>query len=189
MKNSKIELGAQTLVHEGRFLSYLHQEFIGINGKVGNYEMIVRNKVNDIIAVLPVTSDNKVILIKQFRIPLARDVIEVPAGLGDKPNENPLAILDRELKEEVGYESDNAIFCFESPTSSGLTNETCKCYIAFDCKKVTEELAHEGAEQIEVLEFDLDNIFEELDKLNQQGFMIGSKVYGLLFWLDKLKKK
>ncbi|HBY74694.1 TPA: hypothetical protein DEG21_02210 [Patescibacteria group bacterium] len=63
--------------------------------------MIVRNKVNDIIAVLPVTSDNKVILIKQFRIPLARDVIEVPAGLGDKPNENPLAILDRELKEEV----------------------------------------------------------------------------------------
>jgi hypothetical protein len=41
--------------------------------------MVVRNKVNDIIAVLPVTKDKKVILVRQLRIPMAREITEIPA--------------------------------------------------------------------------------------------------------------
>lgn len=179
----------QELIHEGHFLNYTHQHYINTKWKASKYEVVVRNKVNDIIAVLPVTEDKKVILIKQFRIPMKRDIIEIPAWIGDKENEEPIDILNRELWEEVGYETKDVHFCFESPTSQGMTNESCKYYIALDCKPAPEKMGHEWAEQIEVLEFNMETIFEDLQNLEKEGYMVDSKVYALLFWYEKIISK
>ena len=53
------------------------------------------------VAIVPV-ADNNVILIQQFRIAIAREVIELPAGLLE-PGEEPVQCAARELEEELGY--------------------------------------------------------------------------------------
>jgi ADP-ribose pyrophosphatase len=54
-------------------------------------------------AVMMATDDrNRVLLVKQFRLPAERDLWEIPAGRLD-PGENPLAAAKRELAEETGF--------------------------------------------------------------------------------------
>ena len=52
--------------------------------------------------VVPVKDDGKIILVKQFRYPLQKTLIELPAGKLDK-GEDPLVCATRELEEETGY--------------------------------------------------------------------------------------
>ena len=56
-------------------------------------------------AVLPFLSDNRIIMVKQFRYALGRETLEIPAGKLD-PGEGPLSCARRELREETGYEAD-----------------------------------------------------------------------------------
>ena len=54
------------------------------------------------VVILPLFDDGTVLLERQFRYPLDRVFIELPAGKID-PNEDPLACAKRELQEETGY--------------------------------------------------------------------------------------
>ncbi len=58
------------------------------------------------VCVIPVTDDNKVIMERQFRYPLDKVILEVPAGKLDAPDENRLSAIQRELREETGYTAD-----------------------------------------------------------------------------------
>ena len=58
------------------------------------------------VCVIPVTDDNKVIMERQFRYPLDRVILEVPAGKLDAPDEDRLSAIKRELQEETGYTAD-----------------------------------------------------------------------------------
>ena len=52
--------------------------------------------------MMAVDGRNRVLLVKQFRLPAEKDLWEIPAGRLD-PDENPLAAAKRELAEETGY--------------------------------------------------------------------------------------
>jgi ADP-ribose pyrophosphatase len=54
--------------------------------------------------VIPIKADGKVILVKQFRYPLQKTLIELPAGKLEK-GEDPLVCATRELEEETGYKA------------------------------------------------------------------------------------
>lgn len=56
-------------------------------------------------AILPITKEGNVVLERQYRYPMGKDLIEVPAGKSDK-GETPLESAKRELKEETGYSGD-----------------------------------------------------------------------------------
>ena len=55
------------------------------------------------IVITPVTNTNKIVLIQQFRETQGKEILELPAGLLDKPGETPLQTAKRELLEETGY--------------------------------------------------------------------------------------
>ena len=54
-------------------------------------------------SVIPLLPDNQIILVKQYRYPVAQVTLEVPAGKLDKPDEDPVLCAERELSEETGY--------------------------------------------------------------------------------------
>ena len=58
------------------------------------------------VCVIPVTEKNEVIVERQYRYPLDRVILEIPAGKLDAPDENRLSAIQRELWEETGYTAD-----------------------------------------------------------------------------------
>lgn len=58
------------------------------------------------VCVIPVTENNEVVVERQYRYPLDRVILEIPAGKLDSPDEDRLSAIRRELREETGYSAD-----------------------------------------------------------------------------------
>ena len=81
------------------------------------------------VCVIPVTDDEEVIMVKQFRYPFARVLLEIPAGKLE-PNEDPLDAAKRELEEESGVVADRIDFMGELYTTVAFTDEKIYTYMA-----------------------------------------------------------
>lgn len=80
-------------------------------------------------AVVPVLSDGRVVLVRQYRYPLGRETLEIPAGkleLGEDPRECVL----RELQEEAGYKAGTLERLSTICTAPGFTDEVIHLYRA-----------------------------------------------------------
>lgn len=97
------------------------------------YDSIMTHR--DVVAVLPFLQDGEtIVLVKQFRWPIMRDIWEVPAGMIE-PGEDPERAALRELREETGYITESAKMWPMGTyfTSPGLTNEKIFTFLAMDC--------------------------------------------------------
>ncbi len=56
----------------------------------------------DCIAVVPLDADNNIVMVSQYRTPIEKELLEIPAG-GIDPGEDADAAVRRELQEEIGY--------------------------------------------------------------------------------------
>ncbi|SHI69525.1 ADP-ribose pyrophosphatase [Anaerovibrio lipolyticus DSM 3074] len=81
-------------------------------------------------AVIPVTEDGQVILVRQYRYPIDEVTLEIPAGKLDMPGEDPLECAKRELSEETGYTAKEYKFLTKLATCVGFCNEVIYTYAA-----------------------------------------------------------
>jgi ADP-ribose pyrophosphatase len=82
------------------------------------------------VAILALDDGGQVLLIRQYRHPVGYLLWEIPAGLRDKPGEDPRVTAERELWEETGYTAREwhvLADCFSSP---GITSERLRIYLA-----------------------------------------------------------
>jgi ADP-ribose pyrophosphatase len=86
----------------GRYLSVVSETWPGM----GEWEVLRKYPAS---AIVPLTPNGDVVLIRQFRIPVRQELLEVPAGLLDVPGEDALTCAERELYEETGYRSHNKL--------------------------------------------------------------------------------
>ena len=93
----------------------------------GHWDYVRRPHAEAGVGVLAVTDARELVLVEQFRIPVGRRVIEIPAGLfGDEPEhagESPAECAARELFEETGFRTASIEPLIVSPTSAGMTSE------------------------------------------------------------------
>jgi 8-oxo-dGTP pyrophosphatase MutT (NUDIX family) len=82
------------------------------------------------VAVLAVDENDRVLLIQQYRHPIRQRDWEIPAGLLDIANEEPLAAAQRELEEEADLLADNWTELAEFYSSPGGSNELIRVYRA-----------------------------------------------------------
>ena len=82
------------------------------------------------VCVLPLTDNNEVLFVRQFRYPYMEELLEIPAGKRDSFDEVPLECGKRELKEETGASSDNFVFLGEFYPTPGYINEVIYMYYA-----------------------------------------------------------
>ena len=104
-------------------------------------------------AVLPITKDGKITLVKQYRYPVREIMLEIPAGKKDNITESGLECIERELLEETGYESKDITKLYDIHTCVGYSNELIELFIAKDCIK-TSELNTDEDEDIELVLID-----------------------------------
>src|SRR4051812_35310547 len=95
--------------------------------KLGNWEFADRPAISGIVVIAALTPEGEVLLVEQFRPPVGKNVIELPAGLaGDiagSEKEELAEAARRELLEETGYEAAEMILLTEGPPSAGITSE------------------------------------------------------------------
>lgn len=119
-----------TCLHRGKHLQLIAH---------GHWEYAARTIASGAVGIVAVTPDRRMLFVEQFRIPVGRRVIEIPAGLvGDSPEvagEPLLAAAQRELLEETGYESDTWSLLIEGYSSPGLTDEAVTLFLAADARQ------------------------------------------------------
>ena len=81
------------------------------------------------VTVLPVDSEGNCYLVRQFRYPFGKMMLEAPAGKLEK-GEEPLACGMRELSEETGFTADEMIDLGRCCTSPGFSTEVLYVYLA-----------------------------------------------------------
>lgn len=81
-------------------------------------------------AVIPMLPNGDVILVRQYRYPVERVTLEVPAGKLDVPDEDPLLCAKRELEEETGYHAEKYWKLTTIATTVGFSNEYIHLYAA-----------------------------------------------------------
>lgn len=114
-------------IFNGRVIS-LQVDTVNLpNGKIATREIV---KHPGAVAVLAL-HEGKMIVVEQFRKPLERSLVEIPAGKLD-PGETPLEAAKRELEEETGFCSESLRLISSFYTSPGFANEIIHLYVAED---------------------------------------------------------
>lgn len=126
----------EEIMWEGRFVTAKRR---------GKWEYVSRSRGIKAAVILAVEDDH-VLLVEQFRVPLGKNCIELPAGLiGDETEgEDPLAAADRELEEETGYRAAQFENLGEYYSSPGMVSESFTLVRASGLTKVSEGGGVEG---------------------------------------------
>lgn len=119
--------------------------------------------------ILPVTEDGKIVFVTQYRYPVQKDLLELPAGKLEE-NEDPLICATRELTEETGYTADKIEYLGYIYTSPGFSTEKLNIYLATGLK-AGEHNREEGEEGMTVKEYSL----SETDNLIAAGLITDAK--------------
>lgn len=118
-------------VFDGVLLHVFKDEIVLPNGNKATREWIKHPGASSVIPLLP---DNQIILVKQYRYPVAQVTLEVPAGKLDKPGEDPIECAKRELSEETGYTAEKFWKLTTIATTVGFSNELIHLYAATNLK-------------------------------------------------------
>jgi len=161
----------------GKYLRSFALTFKNSKGNDVLWEAIERVGCNGIACVIPITVDRKVIIIKQFRPPIGKFVIEFPSGLNDK-NEPLIDVAMRELFEETGYKAETINQIAVGPVSAGLSTEVLTIFLAKDVYLNGSQTLDE-AEEIEVFSVSMDRFNEEVKMLENEDTYVDLKLYGL----------
>ncbi|KJU81842.1 NUDIX hydrolase, core domain protein [Candidatus Magnetobacterium bavaricum] len=159
---------------QGRFLNALILEYQTSGGELMNWEAFKRNNCDGIVAIVPFTAEDETIVIKQFRPPIGKYVIEFPAGLNDR-NESLVDTARRELLEETGYDAPTLEEITVGPLSAGASTEVLTVYVARDAVcKGTQTL--DRGEDIEIIKLPVKDFYQRLYALEDQHTYISIRI-------------
>ncbi len=145
-----------TTIYDGKILRLTVKDVIA-NGLPAKREIVEKGGA---VAVVPLKDDGKVVMVRQYRVAVGEELLEIPAGLMD-PGEEPLESVKRELKEETGYTADKWTHLTEFYPSAGFTNEYIHLYLAEGL--TPGETDFDETEVIEVEEYTFDELLAMIE--------------------------
>lgn len=101
------------------------------------------------VVIVPVLDDERIVLIRQIRHIIDREIWELPAGTRDVDGEDPTETARRELEEETGYQAREIEPLASYYTSPGILTERMHAFVARGLDAVGQRL--EGGERIKVV--------------------------------------
>ncbi len=162
----------------------LETQWLGLY-RIGNWDFVRRPNAEACVGILAITPAEEIILVEQFRIPMQRRVIEIPAGLvGDEPEfagESLAETARRELLEETGYRAGSIHQLIATPTSAGMSSEFTYLFHATDLVRETEGGGVAG-EAITVHHVPLAELRSWLATQEADGKLVDFKIHSAL-WL------
>ncbi len=111
-------------------------------------------------AVVPVTKEGKILMVRQYRNALDRYTLEIPAGALDAVDEPGIECASRELEEETGYKSNNLEWLITLRTTVAFCNEKIEVFVARNLIPSHQHLDED--EFIDLKEYTLDELKEKI---------------------------
>ncbi|MDQ0157243.1 NUDIX hydrolase [Robertmurraya andreesenii] len=161
-------------IFSGKIITLQVDEVELPNGRTSKREIV---KHPGAVAILPLTNDNNIVMVEQFRKPLERTIVEIPAGKLEK-GEEPRETAIRELEEETGYECDSLEWLISFYTSPGFADEIVHLYIAKGLKKKKDAATLDEDEFVNLLEISLD---EAIQLIKEQKIYDAKTVYAVTY--------
>ena len=178
--DEKIKRINRELKYEGSIVKVYMDEVELPDGKIAKWDFINHDGA---AAVVPVTDDGKILMVKQYRNALDRYTLEIPAGKLDDKLEETKVCAARELEEETGYKAGNLEFLITLRTWVAFTNEKIGVYVATDLTPTKQHLDED--EFIDVKAYEL----EELKEMIFRGELQDTKSISAILAYDVKYRK
>lgn len=170
---------ASTYIYRGKVVTLRKDQVRLPNGKSAEREIVEHSGA---VAVVPVTGEGKIIFVRQYRKPVEREMIEIPAGKLN-PGEIPEDCAQRELREETGF-SGTLTYKFSYYSTPGFSDEILHMFFAHDLQSAP-------------LEGDEDEFVDKLEvspseavHMMMTGEIIDAKtIIGILTWMQEGHKR
>lgn len=158
------------LAYQGTIMK-IYKDYVEVNGHQAVWDFFHHNGG---AAVVPITKDGKILMVKQYRNAIDRFTLEIPAGAFDTENESGIECVKRELEEETGYRAETVEKLITTRSMVAFCNERVEIYVATGLVPSKQKLDEE--ESIELEEYTI----EELKQMIFEGKIEDSKTVAAL---------
>lgn len=168
------------LVQKGAIIDYYKDTIAVPNGHVVEWDFI---KHQGAAAVVPVTDDGRILMVRQYRNALDRYTLEIPAGGLNGPDEPTKLAAARELEEETGYRSDDLELLISINTTVAFCNEKIDIYLARNLKA-----SHQHLDEDEYIDVQAMDVAELIQMIYDCRIMDAKTVSAILAYKEKYCK-
>jgi ADP-ribose pyrophosphatase len=179
-EGSKEKILSSKYILKGHVINLRVDEVVTPDGRRTTREIIEHPGA---VAVVALDADNNVLLVRQYRSPIKKDLLEIVAGGIDKGEDTKTTVI-REMQEETGYKPRKVKFLTEFYSAPGYSEEKMYLYLAMDL--IPSRLTAEDTAEIELVRVPVNQV----KKLITSGKIQDAKsIIGLMMMLEHFKKK
>jgi ADP-ribose pyrophosphatase len=175
---------ASRVIHRGRYLTFRTDTIERPDGSRADRDICGHPGA---VAILALDADDRLLLVRQFRLATGGTLLEIPAGtLDSAPDgsiEDPDLAAPRELEEETGQRAAHWQKVGRFWTAPGFATEEMHLYLATGLEHVRDELGEDEDEQLELVRMP----WRDVVALADSGAIHDAKSLVGIFWLARLK--
>jgi ADP-ribose pyrophosphatase len=173
------------LVHQGYIWHVAVATFEAPDGELFERDVVRSPGAVGVVPLLFEEGAPTVVLVRQYRGPLDRDVLEIPAGMRDVDDEPLETTAERELVEEAGFSAGRLEYLTEYYQAAGMTDSVLHVYLATDLVPVERDLHGPEESHMEVVRMPL---AEAVDMVVRGEIRDAKTVIGLLLVDRRLRE-
>ena len=135
-------------------------------------------------AVLPVTSEGKILMVRQYRNALNRYTLEIPAGKLDAPDEPKIECAYRELEEETGFRTEKLEYLMSVNTTVAFCDEAIDVFVARNLIP-----SHQHLDEDEYVQYEAYPVEELMNKIFRCEIQDSKTVAAILAYNEYRRKQ
>jgi len=166
-------------IFKGRIINLREDSVKLDDGTLAKREIIEHKGAVAVIGILP---DGKFLMVRQYRRPFDKEMLEVPAGIPHQ-GEDPKEAARRELQEETGYLAKNIYHLSSAAATPGYSDELIKLFAATELTFVGQNLDED--ERVEPIPMTFAEAWEKI----KTGEIMDAKTIAILGLYEKLGKR